>query len=156
MLHGYVVDKLLNEHRLADARAAEQSYLTALGVWLQQVNDLDTGFQYLRHRLLLLESRCLAVYLPALAVGKFAFAVDGVAQYVEHTSQSAVAHRHANRLSGGGYFHSSCAQQYAADSVLAGVLCDFHHALLSSYVYCQRFLYLRQFARGEHAIYYRS
>ena len=40
---GDVVDQLLNEHRLADARAAEQADLAALGVGGEQVDDLDAG-----------------------------------------------------------------------------------------------------------------
>ena len=84
VLHRNVVDKLLNKHRLADARAAEQTYLTALGVRLKQVYYLDTGLEHLSHRLLLLESRSLAVYLPALAVGEVALAVYRLAEYVEH------------------------------------------------------------------------
>ena len=40
---GDVVDQLLNQHGLADAGAAEQADLAALGVRRQQVNDLDAG-----------------------------------------------------------------------------------------------------------------
>ena len=45
---GDVVDQLLDEHRLADARAAEQADLAALGVGREQVDDLDAGDQNLR------------------------------------------------------------------------------------------------------------
>ena len=40
---GDVVDQLLDEHGLADARAAEQADLAALGVGREQVDDLDAG-----------------------------------------------------------------------------------------------------------------
>ena len=45
---GDVVDQFLNEHRLADARAAEQADLAALGVRREQVDDLDAGDEDLR------------------------------------------------------------------------------------------------------------
>ena len=40
---GDVVDQFLNQHGLADAGAAEQADLAALGVGRQQVDDLDAG-----------------------------------------------------------------------------------------------------------------
>ena len=50
---GDVVDQLLDEHRLADARAAEEADLAALGVRRQEIDDLDPGFEDLRLRRLL-------------------------------------------------------------------------------------------------------
>ena len=43
VLHGYVVDQLLDQHGLTHTGAAEQADLAALGIRLQQVDDLDTG-----------------------------------------------------------------------------------------------------------------
>jgi hypothetical protein len=40
---GDVVDQLLDQHRLADAGAAEEADLAALGVGREQVDDLDAG-----------------------------------------------------------------------------------------------------------------
>ena len=45
MLHGNVVDQLLDQDGLAHAGAAEQADLAALGVWLDEVDDLDARFQ---------------------------------------------------------------------------------------------------------------
>ena len=45
---GDVVDQFLNEHGLADAGAAEQADLAALGVRREQVDDLDAGDENLR------------------------------------------------------------------------------------------------------------
>ena len=45
---GDVVDQLLDQHGLADAGAAEQADLAALGVGRQQVDDLDAGDEDLR------------------------------------------------------------------------------------------------------------
>ena len=45
---GDVVDQLLNQNGLADAGAAEQTDLAALGVGADQVNDLDAGLENFR------------------------------------------------------------------------------------------------------------
>ena len=42
---GDVVDELHDEHGLADARAAEETDLAALGVWREQIDDLDARFR---------------------------------------------------------------------------------------------------------------
>ena len=54
---GHVVDEFLDEHRLADAGAAEQADLAALGVRRQKIDDLDAGDQDLRFRRLFDEFR---------------------------------------------------------------------------------------------------
>ena len=45
---GDVVDQFLNQHGLADAGAAEQADLAALGVGRQQIDDLDAGDENFR------------------------------------------------------------------------------------------------------------
>ena len=45
---GDVVDQLHDQHGLADARAAEQADLAALGVRREQIDDLDAGLENLR------------------------------------------------------------------------------------------------------------
>ena len=47
---GDIVDQFHDQHGLADARAAEQADLAALGVRREQVDDLDAGFENLRFR----------------------------------------------------------------------------------------------------------
>ena len=59
-------DHLLDEHRLADTRAAEQADLAALHVRREQVDDLDAGLEHLGLGLELVEGRRLAVDRPAL------------------------------------------------------------------------------------------
>ena len=57
---GDVVDQLHDQHGLADAGAAEQADLAALGVGREQVDDLDAGDEDLRFRRLLGEGRARA------------------------------------------------------------------------------------------------
>ena len=47
MLLGDVVDELHDKHSLAYTCATEQTDLTTLEVWLEQVDDLDTGVEHL-------------------------------------------------------------------------------------------------------------
>ena len=66
VLLGDVVDQLEDENGLADAGAAEEAGLAALGVRLEQVDDLDAGLEHLDAGGLLVERRRLAVDRPAL------------------------------------------------------------------------------------------
>src|SRR3989442_55252 len=63
-----VVDQLLNDDGLADAGGAEQSDLAALHERRDEVDDFDTGLEYLRLRLEVDERRRAAVNRPALGV----------------------------------------------------------------------------------------
>ncbi len=63
---GHPADHLLDQHRLADAGAAEQADLAAGHVRGEQVDDLDAGDEHLRLGLELVKRRGLAVDSPAL------------------------------------------------------------------------------------------
>src|SRR3546814_6621177 len=58
---GDVVDELLDQHRLANASAAEQTDLAAARVGRQQLDDLDDGDQHLGFGRLVGKDRRLAV-----------------------------------------------------------------------------------------------
>ena len=92
------MDQLLNQYGLAHACAAEQTDFTALGIGLQQVDDLDTGLQNLNGRTLFGEVRGIAIDALTLGVlGDGFAAVDGLAQNVEHSAQGLLAHGNLNR-----------------------------------------------------------
>ena len=61
VLLGDVVDEFLNDHRLADARAAEEADLAALDVGAEQVDDLDAGLEHLLLGVEILERRSRAM-----------------------------------------------------------------------------------------------
>lgn len=65
---GDVVDQFHDENRLANASAAEQADLAALGVRSQKVNDLDAGNKDLAFSRLLDVRRCVPVDGALLAV----------------------------------------------------------------------------------------
>ena len=103
VLGGDAVDHLLDEHGLADARAAEEADLAALHVGLEQVDDLDAGLEHLRLRLELVERRRRPVDLPAVVdAGELALRdVERLADHVEHVAEHAVADRHRDAAARG-------------------------------------------------------
>ena len=150
MLHSDVVDQFLNQHGFAHASAAEQTHLAALGVGLQQVDDLNARFQNFHRRALLGKGRGLAVNGPAFrACGHGRAAVDGIAQHIEHPAQHIAAHRHADALTVRCHFHAARQifrgrQHDAAHRVVPHLLRHFHHAALAVDADGQRFPDMRQ------------
>jgi hypothetical protein len=126
-----VVDQLLDEHRLADAGAAEQSDLAAFHERRDQVDDLDAGLEHLQLGRLLLERRRFAVNGPALLrQDRSVWKINRLSEDVHHPSERRRAHRHRNRgarihgvhsaLHAVGRFHRD-----GANAVLAEMLLDF-------------------------------
>jgi peptide chain release factor 1 len=101
---GDALDHLLDQHRLADARTAEQADLAALDVRGEQVDDLDAGLEHLGLRLELVEGRRLAVDRPALGdlQGLALAEVEHLTGHVEHVALGHVADRHRDRRAGVG------------------------------------------------------
>ena len=133
MLHGHVVDELLDQHGLAHAGAAEQADLAPLGIGLQQVDDLDARLQNLHSGALLLKGGGGAIDAAAgHVVGHGGAAVDRLAQHVEHTAQGGRAHGDLDRVAGGLYLHPpgqalAAGKHHAADGAVPHVLGHLHH-----------------------------
>ena len=68
MLLGDVVDQFLDEDGLADAGAAEQSDLAALQKGLDEVDNLDAGFEHLGRGRLIFKQRRRAMDRHGLGV----------------------------------------------------------------------------------------
>jgi hypothetical protein len=97
VVHGDVVDELLDHDGLADAGAAEEPRLAALRVRLEQVDDLDPRLEHLDRGRLLVVGRRIAVDGPALLGLDRPEAVDLVADHVEDAPQGLPAHRDRDR-----------------------------------------------------------
>ena len=97
---GDVVDQLEDQHRLADAGAAEQPHLAALHVRRQEVDDLDPGLEDLGGRAEAVERRRLAVDRPALALLDRVALVDRLAEDVEDPPERPLADGHRDRAAG--------------------------------------------------------
>ena len=101
---GDVVDQLLNQHGLADAGAAEQADLAALGVGREQVDDLDAGDENFSFgRLVGVARRFLVDGAQAFGLDRAGF-VDRLADDVHDAAERAVADRNRDRLAGVGHF----------------------------------------------------
>ena len=105
VLQRHIVDQFLDQNRFANARAAEQADLSASGVGLQKIDDLDAGLEHLSRRILLRKGRGLAVNVPALAFSDRIPPVDRLSQSVEHAADGPGAYRHLDGFTGGLHFH---------------------------------------------------
>ena len=94
------VDQLLNEHRLADAGAAEQADLAAARIGREQVDHLDAGDEHLRFGGLIGEGgRFLMDGTAAFGLHRAGF-IDWLADDVDDAAQGAFADRHGDRRTG--------------------------------------------------------
>ena len=97
---GDVADQLLNEHRLADAGAAEETDLAAARVRRHQIDDFDARLENARRRILILELRRRPVDRPMRGGLDRLVGVDRLAEHVEDASQRAFADRNRDRAAG--------------------------------------------------------
>src|ERR1039457_3074768 len=130
VLHGEVVDELLNNDGLADAGATEEADLAAAEVGLDEIDDLDAGLEHFEAGGLLFEGGRGAVN------GKLFLGVDGahlvhrLADDVEHAAQRLRAHRHHDGMSEADGFHAAHQafgglEGDGADASLGDMLLDF-------------------------------
>jgi hypothetical protein len=130
MLHRHVVDQLLNQNRLADARAAEEADLAALQVRFEQVNNLDSCLEHFQGRRLVLKRRGRPVNrIPLVGLDR-SQAIHGFPKHIHHAPQSRTAHRHRNGSSEVDRFHSTHdtfrrRHRHRSNAAFAQVLCHF-------------------------------
>ena len=101
MALGDVVDQLLDQHGLADAGAAEQADLAALGVRREQVDDLDAGDEDRGFGRLVDEGRGLGVDRGRHVAADRAALVDRLADDVHDAAERLGADGHADLRAGG-------------------------------------------------------
>ena len=102
MALGDVVDQFLDQHGLADAGAAEQADLAALGVRREQVDDLDAGDEDRGFGRLVDEQRGLGVDVGEQVAADRAALVDRLADDVHDAAERHRADGHADLAAGGG------------------------------------------------------
>ena len=94
---GDIVDELLNQHRLADACAAEQADLAAARVGRQKVDHLDACYQDLGCRRLLGKAGRGPVDRRVLFGFDRTALVDRLSDHVQDTTEGLGADRHVDR-----------------------------------------------------------
>jgi len=97
---GEAGDQLLDDDRLADARAAEEAGLAAAHQRAEEVDDLDPGLEELGLRRQLVELRRRAVDRAALHRRDRTEPVDRLADQVEDAAERSLADRHGDRRPG--------------------------------------------------------
>ena len=132
------MDHLHNEDGLAHASATEQTDLTALGVRLDQVDDLDAGIEDLLRGGEVVECWGHAVNVAALLGRNLADAVDAFADDV-HQAAVDVLRGHGDHAAGGDHFHSAVqtvggVHGDATHGVLTNVLFAFQNQLLAVFL----------------------
>jgi hypothetical protein len=95
-----VADQLLNDDRLAHAGAAQDADLAASGERRNQVDDLDAGLEHARLDALLDQRGRQAMDWKVGFGIDLAFAVDRVAEHVQHATERALADRNGDWRAG--------------------------------------------------------
>ncbi len=108
VLHGDVVDQLLDDDGLPDTGAAEQPDLAAAQVRLEQVDDLDARLEHLQLGRLILEGRRRAVDRPAfLGVDRPIREVDRFTEHVHDAAERRRTDGHRDRRTGVDDLHAA-------------------------------------------------
>ena len=107
MLVGNVTNQLHECYRLANAGAAEQSDLAALGNWHDQVDDFNACLEQFRIRSLLFVGRRGTMNRQVLFCTDLAGIVDGLAEHVHDSTQRLLTYGHRNRSSRIGDIHAT-------------------------------------------------
>ena len=93
----HVVDHFGEQHRLAHARPAEQARLAAALQRHEHIDDLDARFKDFRFGGTSCQRRRSPMHRTPLDIGQRRFAVDGVAEHVEHPRENSLADRRLQR-----------------------------------------------------------
>ncbi len=150
-----VVDQLHDGHGLADAGAAEQADLAALGVGRQQIDDLDAGDQHFGVRRLIDEIRGRTVDRQRAGGVDGAALVDRLTDDVDDAAQRLRADRHGDRVAGVQDFRAThqtvgAVHGDGADRALAQMLRHFQDERLAVVLGVQRVQDRRQDAVELH------
>ena len=129
-----VMDKLHNKHRLTHTGTAKQTNLTALAVWLEQVDYLDAGEQDFRRDSQIGKRRSRLVNCTTFFIGNRRQVVDWFTHYIEQTTLHLVACRHRNRLTHIHHLHTALQtvgtfHSHGAHGIFTNVLFNFKNQL---------------------------
>ena len=96
-------------HRLADAGAAEQADLAALGVGREQVDDLDAGLEHLGGRRQVLDASAPSRWIGQRSMSSSISSpvVDRLAEQVEDAAERGLADGHGDRAAGVDDLHAA-------------------------------------------------
>src|SRR5205823_13320985 len=107
VFHGDVVDQLLDDYSLADARATECADFAAFCKWANEIDDLDPCFQNLCRSVLLRECRSWTVDWVTLRVVYRVTVIDGVSSDVKKSANHGLAYWYSYWAASVSYAHSA-------------------------------------------------
>ena len=150
-----VVDQLHDDDGLADAGAAEQADLAALGIGRQQIHHLDAGDQHLGLRRLVDEFRRRTVDRIGLLRIDGAALIHRLADHINDAAQRLRADRHGDRRTGVGRLlaaHQAIGRIHgdSSNGSLPQVLRHFQHQGLALILHMERVQDRRQIAFELH------
>ena len=98
-------NQFLDQDGLANSCAAEKANLTALGIWGQQIDDLDACLQHLHHRALVLKGRRVPVDDPFILIVQVLSPVNGFTKDIEQPAQGLLSYRYLDACPGRFHLH---------------------------------------------------
>ena len=107
MLFSNVVNQLHDNDCLADTSAAKQANLAALGIWRDQVDDLDASFQNFGRGFLLLIRRRGPVNWPTFFPFDRWLVIHRLAEQVKDAPKVFISYRHSDWATGIGRLHAA-------------------------------------------------
>ncbi|MNE24669.1 hypothetical protein D3C80_1179660 [compost metagenome] len=91
-----VVDQFLDGYGFTNTGTAEQADLTALGIWCQKVDNLDSCFQDFCLCGQFIKGRSQTVNRVTLSCYNFSTVINRVTQHVEHAAQCSCTNRNGD------------------------------------------------------------
>ena len=134
MSSGNIVNQLHDQNGFSHTCAAEQANFSTFCIRTDQIDYLDSRFQYLCSRSLLLVRRSRTVNCPAFLNLRFRTVVHRLAQKIKHTAQTFFSYRNGYRTSGVYGLHpphqTVCGTHgNTADCIITYLLSHFHDQL---------------------------
>ncbi len=155
MFRRHRTDQFHDDHGLARTCTTEDAGLAALGEWGDQIDHLDSRFEYFHMGSLFRKRRRQAMDRIAGRGIHFTLFIHRVAEYVENAPEGGLSHRHENRRAGRGRGHATLhtvggIHGYGANPVIPNVFLHLEdHFILSGSFDFDRFVKIRNFMYWE-------
>src|SRR5581483_9646193 len=107
MLHGDVIDELLNNDRFADTGAAEETDFPTAQIRFEKIDYLNAGLEHLKLGRLFIEFRGAPVNRSALVCLDRAHVVHRLPEYVQYAPKRLLADGNGDRFTQIVRFHAS-------------------------------------------------
>ncbi len=141
MLHGNVMNKLLNKYCLTNSGTTKQTNLTTLCIRLKKVNNLNTCLKNFYRNILLFEFWSRSVYVPSFLRFRNGFTtVNRITKNIKHTSDSSISNWNTDTSTSRCNFHVSGqsiagSKDYTSNYTVSQHLSYFHSKFVFIHLY---------------------